>query len=215
MRARAAGNYRFTGDITQVTLPMATLENVGRTSRTDQLHMDGQNDLQAQQMAFTLWSEGGSVLQTDSGVSVRIEDGKTYTRQGAGEWEAVDDFTGAMAPQGDFMSYLAAVKDVVAQPSESRGGIDFTRYTFQIDSPRFAVYMHKQMEAALRAVVNCPPVSTEVPVYFSDMVGSGELWVGTNGLPLRQILTLQFPHRTTSRCRRKSSLISQNSAVRR
>jgi hypothetical protein len=25
------------------------------------------------------------------------------------------------------------------------------------------------------------------------MVGSGELWVGSDGLPLRQLLTLQFP----------------------
>src|SRR5262245_38481608 len=69
-RARTAGSYHFTSDVTQVTLPLATLGNVGRTSRTEKLHLEGQNDLRADQMAFTLWSEGGSVLQAESGLSV-------------------------------------------------------------------------------------------------------------------------------------------------
>jgi hypothetical protein len=193
-RARAAGSYEFTSDITQVTLPLATLSNVGHTGRTDKLYLEGQNDLRASQMEFTLWSEGGNVLQAESGLSVRTEGGKTFARRGAGEWEEIDEVTGAVAPQGDFLSYLAAIKAVQAQPSEARGGISFTRYTFQIDSPQFAAYMHKQMEAALRARGELPPsLHLDVPVYFRDMVGSGELWVGDDGLPLRQILTLQFP----------------------
>lgn len=193
-RATAAGNYRFTSDLTQTTLPLATVANVGRTSRTETLYLDGQNDLRARQMAFTLWSESGSVLNAESGVSVRMEEGKTYARQGAGEWEVVDDMTGAIAPQGDFMSFLAAVKDVQAQPVEQRGGIAFTRYTFAVDSPRLAVYLHEQTVAALRARGELPNgIQLEAPAYFRDMVGSGELWVGDDGLPLRQILTLQFP----------------------
>ncbi len=192
--ATSAGNYRFTSDLTQTTLPLATIANVGRTSRTETLYLEGQNDLRARQMAFTLWSAGGNVLNAESGVSVRMEDGKTYARQGAGEWEVVDDMTGAIAPQGDFMSFLAAVKDVQAQPAEQRGGIAFTRYTFAIDSPRLAVYLHEQMIAALRARGELPNgIQLEAPAYFRDMVGSGELWVGADGLPLRQILTLQFP----------------------
>jgi hypothetical protein len=193
-RATAAGNYRFTSDLTQTTLPLATVANVGHTSRTETLYLEGQNDLRARQMAFTLWSAGGSVLNAESGVSVRMEAGKTYARQGAGEWEVVDDMTGAIAPQGDFMSFLAAVKDVQTQPAEQRGGIAFTRYTFTIDSPRLAVYLHEQMVAALRARGELPNgIQLEAPAYFRDMVGSGELWVGDDGLPLRQILTLQFP----------------------
>ena len=193
-RAKAAGNYRFTSDITQVTLPLATVANVGHTSRTDQLHLEGQNDLRARQMAFTLWSDGGNVLQAESGVSVRMEDGQTYARRGAGAWEIVDDMAGAIAPQGDFMSFLAAVKDVTAQPAEQRGGITFTRYTFQIDSPRLALYLHEQTVAALRARGELPNgIHLEAPTYFRDMAGSGELWVGDDGLPLRQILTLEFP----------------------
>ncbi|HHW87945.1 MAG TPA: hypothetical protein GX400_17290, partial [Chloroflexi bacterium] len=193
-RARAAGSYRFTSDLTQVALPLATIGNVGRTSRTDQLYLEGQNDLRSHQMVFSLWGNGGSVLQPESGVSVRMKDGKTYARHGAGEWEIVDDMTGAIAPQGDFMNFLATVKDVIALPAEQRNGIAFTRYTFTIDSPRLAQHLHQQMVADLRARGELPNgVQLETPTFFRDMQGSGELWVGDDGLPLRQILTLQFP----------------------
>ena len=193
-KARAAGSYHFTTDVTQVTLPMASLTNVGRTSRTEKLYLEGQNDLIGGKLELTLWSEGGSVLQAESGLSIRTEAGKTFARRGASDWEEIDDFTGTLAPQGDFLAYLAAIKDVQAQPSEARNGVSFTRYTFAIDSPRFAAYMHEQMKAAMRARGELPPgLQLEVPSYFRDMVGSGELWVGADGLPLRQILELQFP----------------------
>jgi hypothetical protein len=193
-QARAAGSYHFTSDVTQVILPVATLGNVGRTSRTEKFYLEGQNDLTAQTLEMTLWSQGGSVLQAESGLSIRTEGGKTFARQGGGDWEEIDDFTGVLAPQGDFLAYLAAIKEVQAHPAEERSGIKFTRYSFTIDSERFAVYMHKQMEAALRARGELPPtLNLEISPYFQQMVGSGELWVGEEGLPLRQILTLQFP----------------------
>ena len=193
-RARAAGSYHFTSDVTQVTLPLATITNVGRMSRTEKFYLEGQNDLKSETMELTLWSEGGSVLNSASGLSVRSQGGKTFARRGQGEWQEIDDFTESIAPQGDFMSYLAAIKDVQPQPAETRGGVQFTRYTFAIDSPRFAVYMRQQMEAALRARGELPPtLHLDAPAYFRDMIGAGELWVGEDGLPLRQILTLQFP----------------------
>jgi hypothetical protein len=177
-----------------VTLPLATLTNVGRASRTEKLYLEVQNDLKAAKMELTLWSDGGSVLNAASGISIRSEGGKSFARRGEGEWQEIGDFTGSIAPQGDFMSYLAAIKDVQPQPAETRGGIRFTRYTFTIDSPRFALYMRQQMETALRARGELPPtLHLDTPAYFRDMVGAGELWVGEDGLPLRQILTLQFP----------------------
>ena len=33
----------------------------------------------------------------------------------------------------------------------------------------------------------------ETSAYYRDMVGSGELWIGADGLPLRQILNMRFP----------------------
>lgn len=193
-KARTAGGYHFTSDVTQMTIPLATLTNVGRTSRTEKLYLEGQNDLHTQTLEMTLWSDGGSVLQAESGLSVRTANGKTFARRGADDWKEIDDFTGTLAPQGDFMAYLAAIQNVQAEPLEQRGGINFTRYTFQIDSERFAAYLHQQTEATLRARGALPPgLQLEMSTYYQALIGAGELWVGENGLPLRQILTLQFP----------------------
>ena len=77
---RAAGSYHFTSDVTQVTLPTATLSNVGRASRTEKIYLEGQNDLRAQQMEMTLWTDGGSALNAASGINIRSEGGKKIGR---------------------------------------------------------------------------------------------------------------------------------------
>ena len=40
-KARAAGRYHFTSDVTQVTIPVATISNVGQSSRTENYYMAG------------------------------------------------------------------------------------------------------------------------------------------------------------------------------
>lgn len=191
---QSTGAYHFSSDITQVILPEATISNVGRASRTEKLYIEGQNNLHAQSMEMTLWSQGGNMLDKASGASIRTEGGKTYARQAGSDWKEVDNFTDAIAPQGDFMGYLQAIKDVTPLGEETRNGIAFSRYAFNIDSPRFAEYAQQKMEAAMRARGELPPgMAIDAPTYFRDMLGSGELWIGKDGLPLRQILNLQFP----------------------
>jgi hypothetical protein len=193
-RARAAGRYEFTSNITQTTIPLASLVNVGRTSRSEQFYLEGQSDLAEQRMEFTLWSDGGSVLQAESGISIRTEGGKSYGRRGAGEWQELDNFTESFAPQGDFLGYLAAIDNVSAGTPEQRNGIQFTRYTFELDGPAFAAYITAQLEATMRARGELPPgINLEMSPYYREMTGAGELWVAADGLPLRQILHLQFP----------------------
>ena len=197
-RARASGAYHFSSDVVQVTLPTNTVTNVGRRSRTDEFHMAGDSDLTASALEFQIWASEGSVLQEKSGIAVRALDGKTYTREPGGEWQEGDSFTEALAPQGDFMAYLAATRNITAHEPETRGpagrGITFTRYSFEIDGPAFAIFARDQMEQALRAKGELPPqMHLDVHPYYRDMTGEGELWVGENGLPLRQILTLRFP----------------------
>jgi hypothetical protein len=193
-KARSAGSYDFTSNITQATIPTATIANVGRTSRSEMLYLEGKNNLRANRLDLSLWSEGGSTLNNESGVSLRVEKGQTLVRRGAGEWEEMDSFTEAFAPQGDFLTYLTALRNVQAHAPESRNGVSFTRYSFEIDSPTFALFMHDQMEAAMRAKGELPPgIRLDTPRHFQEMIGSGELWVGQNGLPLRQLLNLQFP----------------------
>ncbi len=193
-QVRTAGSYHFDADVTQLTVPIAKVTNVGRTSRTEQLHLAGQSDLRAQTLQLHLWSDGGSVLQTEGGVAVKVENGRTFARRGAGEWQVADGAVDGLAPQGDFLAYLQAVRAVQAHAPEERAGIPFTRYSFTIDGPTFAAYVRDQMEATLRAKGELPTgVYLNVPAYYQAMTGDGELWVGADGLPLRQILNLNFP----------------------
>lgn len=197
-KAHATGSYQFSSDVTQMTMPVAKVTNVGRTSRTEQIHLRGETDLRQSRLQMQLWSDGGSVAQGEGGIAIKVEEGKSYIRHGAPnghpEWQESEGVVDGLAPQGDFLAYLQAVREVKANSPESRAGITFTRYTFRLDGPTFAAYVRNQMEAALRAKGELPPgVSLQSPTYYRDMTGDGELWVSEDGLPLRQILRLNFP----------------------
>src|ERR1041385_7391398 len=113
-RPRAGGAYRFTSDVTQSTVPTATVMNVGRSGRTETYHLEGQNSVRDARLEMRLWSDSGRVLVDKSGAGVRLENGQTFVRQGDGEWKATESVADGVAPQGDVMAYLAAVKDVEA-----------------------------------------------------------------------------------------------------
>ena len=217
VRARNSGGYRFDGDVVQVTLPSAIPANVGRSSRTNEIHLEGHTDLLKSGLEMQLWSQGGSVAgsaaQTDVGnsgaIGIKVANGKTFIRQASGEWKEDSSVSmDGIAPQGDFMNFLQAVRNVVAHEPETRAGLTFTRYTFDMDGPAFAEMVRDQMEASLRAKGELlPNARLEVPAYYHDMTGTGELGVrqdgvrqdgervggASDGLPLRQILTLSFP----------------------
>ncbi len=98
------------------------------------------------------------------------------------------------APQGDFLAYLAAMKDVTELGTESSHGLTYTRYGFTIDGPAFAQYSRDQMQEAMHANGDLPlNMQLDVSSYQAQMTGDGELWVTPDGLPLRQILRLNFP----------------------
>jgi hypothetical protein len=205
-KARATGSYKFESDITQITIPTAKLTNVGRTSRTEEFHLSGQSDLRAKRLELELWTERGSLLQAQSGTAIKVEHGKSYLRDNAtGAWQPNDAIEmDTYAPQGDFMSFLGAVRNVQTQGAERRGPahqrITFTRYAFEIDSQRLALELHTQMEAALHASGELPAtMRLEGSPVLRDLRGQGELWVGADGLPLRQILRLQFPEQRDER----------------
>ncbi|MBP8294220.1 MAG: hypothetical protein KAX65_15695, partial [Caldilineaceae bacterium] len=76
--ARAAGSYHFDSDVTQITIPSPTVTNIGRSSQTQTLHLSGQTDLRAQALEMQLWSKGGSLLQAESSLAVKVEQGASY-----------------------------------------------------------------------------------------------------------------------------------------
>ncbi|NJK81828.1 MAG: hypothetical protein HC914_18990 [Chloroflexaceae bacterium] len=174
--------------------PHATLTNVGRTSQEDQFYLEGTTNLREQAMQMRLWLGGGSTATPAHAVEVRIEQGKTLIRQGTDTWQEVESLTDSFAPQGDFLSYLVAVRDITTHEPETRHGRTFIRHTFTIDGPAFAVFMRDQITQALHARGELPPgMQFAPPEALTGLSGTGELWVDSNGLPLRQVLHLAFP----------------------
>src|SRR3954451_3522006 len=69
--ARTLGAYQFSSDLTQVTTPLATLTNVGSTSRQIALHLEGATDLHKATMNLRLWTQDSSpslANQPDNGI---------------------------------------------------------------------------------------------------------------------------------------------------
>ncbi len=193
-RAREAGSYKFTADVTQKTIPLLLITNVGRAGKEDRFYLEGTTNSLEQQMELVLWSHGGGVLDLDSGVKVKVDRDKSMVRQGDGEWQESDNLTGLFAPAGDFMTFLTAARNITRQGIENRAGATFTRYTFRVDGPGFAAHVRDQLEQHLVERGELPPDATlDTPQIYADMTGTGELWVNVDGLPLRQIIHLEFP----------------------
>ncbi|MDY7076379.1 MAG: LamG-like jellyroll fold domain-containing protein [Chloroflexota bacterium] len=212
-RARATGSYRYTADLVQTTIPKPIITNVGQTSHQSKVHLEGESNLPDRTMHMRLWANGGSVDDAATSAEIRIEDDRAYARQGTSEWEEIDNFANLFAPEGDFMAFLSAAKDITkmgAEEQRSRGAggisplplhpsapsLSFTRYTFRIDGLSYARYLREQIQQRMAENGELPPgVNLDLPRQYVDMNGEGELWIGSDGLPLRQIIHLQMPER--------------------
>lgn len=193
-RVQNAGSYKFSGEIEQITTPSATIQNVGRSSEISRLYVEGQANLHERLADMKLWANSGSVLQAADSLWVRSEGSKTFIREGNGEWQERDGFTDGFAPQGDFMAYLVAARNVTTHERETRAGITFSRMSFEIDGPAFAEYIRDQLEQQLHKDGQIPVVAQlSVSDSYQAMSGEGELWIAEDGYPIRQILQLRFP----------------------
>ena len=73
-KARALGSYHFSSNVTQMTIPVASVTNVGRQSRTDQLRLEGETNLREKRLEMQLWSEGGSILQSANEIAINMDE---------------------------------------------------------------------------------------------------------------------------------------------
>ena len=193
-----AGSYAFKADITQHTVPVASVYNVGRSSERQDLRMEGETNLRNETFQMTLWSEGGNVLDLGTGIEVQLADGKTMARRTGEAWQEIGSFNQMMMPRGDFLAFLAGATAVENQGEETRNGLHFTRYTYQIDGKRFAEAVRRKLEAELRNdSLLAPDRTLALPPLMAEMTGVGELWVTRDAAgrqwPLRQIVHLEFP----------------------
>ncbi len=201
--ARAAGSYHFSADIKQTTIPLTTAQNIGQQSKQQTAHLEGDDDVTGHKLLLSLWSDGGSVNNPNSAIQLKVDGGQAFARQGDGDWQPTSDVTQSFAPDGDFLTYLTAAKDIVKQGKETRTimladgsalQVHFTRYSFTIDGPGFAQFIRDNLQARLEAQGKLPyNMSLGLASQYESMTGDGELWIRSDGLPLRQIVTVHFP----------------------
>ena len=194
-RAQTIGAYHYTTEIVQTTRPLPKLANVGLSSQTERMYIEGETDLPAETLQMKLWSRDGHVNSGQGSIQLRVADGKAYGRTSdQAAWQEVDDFSALVAPGRDNLGYLAAARNVVSLGSENRAGIDFTRYSFELNGLAFAHFVRAQLEDEMAARGELPPgVSLDLPQHYVQMTGQGEIWLDSEGLPLRQIIDVTFP----------------------
>ncbi|MBI2863695.1 MAG: thrombospondin type 3 repeat-containing protein [Chloroflexi bacterium] len=193
-QARDVGAYRFQSTIVQTNKPLPRVETMGLGSTTKTVYVEGTIDQPARSLNMKLWSEGGSAQTSLDGLEFKVENGKTVGRVGSSDWQEVSGVTGLFAPDNDPLTYLAGTKNIRQTGQENRDGIDVTRFSFEMDGPAFAEHMRGRLEEEMRLAGKLPAsANIEVVKAYVDMTGGGETWLDGNGLPVREIISLQFP----------------------
>ncbi len=203
-RLSNAGQYDFSTTIEQITYPAPKLTNVGESSTRDLYHISGRADVQNHKLLVSLWQNSGSVMNSQDGLEIKIEEGKAWGRTIGAEWQPIDSFSvSSFAPGNDAASFLASARNVRLKeyialdmsPVEGKTTqFKSAHYTFDMDSNRYATYMRDQMAAELQRAGKLPAgMHLNLSDEYRKMVGSGEVWVGEDGLPLRMTIKMKFP----------------------
>jgi len=186
--------YRFSATIDQEQIPAATLTNVGQTGRRQRFYLSGEAWPAEQRMEASLWTQGGDVRNGQGKIDLRLENGRTWIRAAGADWQPLDDFSAAFAPNGDWLALLTAAQEAIVSEETGQADERFTRYPYRLDGPRMARAMQEWTAAALSARGELPPgVEVELPAAFRNITGVGELWVDEQGLPARNTLTYDLP----------------------
>ncbi len=191
--AQVSGAYNFRTELEQTTYSAPALTNVGRPAQVDTLYMEGQTDRQNEMLQMAIW-QGGSVLQPDDALEVRVADGKAYGRIASEDWREMDDFSGMFAPNQDPLGYLHGARNMREVASSETGARQFS---FAVDGPAFAAYMREQLENELRRSGKLPTnLTLDSARVYRDMIGDGQLWLTADGLPLRLEMAIAFPQQS-------------------
>lgn len=189
-QAEILGKYRFQTNITQVIRPLPTAANIGASSSSSKLYIDGLINKPSDYLQMELYSSGGSIVSGQGAVEIKIENGQAFGRVNQEEWEVVDDFTNLFAPSHDPLGFLLATTNAVDHGEDEIG----RHITFDIDGVVLAEQIKRQMVQELADNGALPAgLNLELPQQYVDLVASGELWADEQNRPLRQIIHLQFP----------------------
>ena len=185
-------SYAFTAAIENKTIPLATVGNIGRFSRTASLYVEGQNSPRDEELQLAMWGGLVNTLDQEAAYQMRLRDGRVETRVGNEAWQPGSDLNVGMAPGGDFLAFLDVATDIAA--ADNSANPDYTIYQFNVDGRAYAQRLIQISQDYLVRTNQLPAgVALQVPDNIQAISGSGELWVNANGLPAREIVTLNIP----------------------
>lgn len=189
--AQALPSYRFTADIQQNTIPAAGLLTAGQTSRQQRAYLEGEAQPQDQSFTVRILDEGQSAIampgRMDSAAELEVTPRGARARRGEGEWQTLEDFDLALAPGNDWLSPLAAARNVRPLDGEPNA------FHFEIDGAAFAARMQQAAQQRAQRTGALPAGTTlTLASRYADMTGEGILWLNEHGLPLRQRLSVRF-----------------------
>ncbi|MFZ1754297.1 MAG: LamG-like jellyroll fold domain-containing protein [Caldilineaceae bacterium] len=210
-RAGDVDAYHYHNTIFQTVYPAATLNNVGRSPQTQRVQIEGTLDKAAAAMQMRLQ------VGQQPAIAVKIEDGQAYGRAGDNEdWIELEEMPELFAPGRDPLGFLAAVENVhevsadeedmtdLSVPAEllnaTQNGEGIVRYAFDVSGPKYARFLRAQMEAELRRKGELPPsLSLSTSSEYETMTGFGEMWLDADGLPVRQLIHIEFAAQVNGR----------------
>ena len=92
--------------------PAPAFANVGRSSQRDELYLNGSLDRPARSIHLTLRKNSGNVATGHDGVEIHIKDGKAWGREIGSTWQKMENISGAFAPGGGPLAFLATIENV-------------------------------------------------------------------------------------------------------
>jgi len=204
------GSYQYRTNVIQTTHPTARLENAGRHPKTQRLAAEGMVDRPNKTMTMKLWGQG----RAGQALEVKVENGQAFGRTSATEnWSEIDNPADIFAPGGDPLGFLVAAENIRQLTSDDTletatvtgqapdpgmpdrwTGKNLNRYAFDINGRQYAEYMRLQMQDYMRRQGELPPgVTLGLTRQYVDMKAQGEIWLNEEGLPVRQLIHLEFP----------------------
>src|SRR5206468_2846392 len=129
----AHGAYSYDGRLKLITHPQPRSENIGLTSHTQDLSLQGDIDLKSGTNNVRMFKGDSNPHLSQNLLESHTQNGVVRTRLGTGDWQIGSTPLAAFSADGSLMIYLEAAHHVSAGMPEQRGGIDLTRYTFDVD----------------------------------------------------------------------------------
>ena len=136
--AQRVGVYGFTSEVSQQTYPAPSLANAGRGSHVETMYLSGQVNLPQQQLSMIIKQGTGNPSGPNAEMEIHVEGDQAYGRLAGEDWQAIDNMADLFAPGNDLLAYLAGARNVTAGEAETRAGITFTPYRFELDGSALA-----------------------------------------------------------------------------